>query len=310
MVHISFNPADLPEPLKTEWEALMIKARRATDEVIEAWEKWRSLGSPGNFVYKLEEDVWGSLKKWLVRNVFHDKCAYCETRLVRDVYHADHYRPKGRVRIRAEGQKKLQTCITRDEDDMEFEHPGYFWLAYHWLNLLPCCNYCNTALGKKDQFPVERNHLAVKRLRPEEIEKLQQKQIKSPRRDDVFFLQPEDLDLVEGPLLLNPYLDSPSEHIVFGDCGEITHRKGSKKGLPSILVYDLQAEKLRVARQTVQETALKDYLTELARGKNLRKEERIKAAKEMILHNYIEGGSAYSAAVLDYLRLYFPDHNL
>ena len=282
MIHISFNPADLREPLKTEWDALMVKAQLATDRVIEAWETWRSLGSPGNFDYKLEEDVWGALKKWLLTKVFHNKCAYCETRLVRDVYHADHYRPKGRVRIRVEGKKKLQPCTTRDEDGKEFEHPGYFWLAYHWANLLPCCNYCNTALGKKDQFPVERNHLAVQRLAAEEVLKLQQKQIKSPRRNDVFFLQPEDLNVFEGPLLLNPYLDKPGEHIVFGDCGQISNREGSNKGLQSILVYNLQADRLREARQAVQEAALKEYSVELTRGKGLKREERITAAKAVI----------------------------
>jgi|SRR5271166_727344 len=309
MIHISFDPADLREPLKTEWDALMVKAQQATDRVIQAWEEWRSLGSPGEFAYKLEEDVWGALKKWLVTNVFHDKCAYCETRLVRDVYHADHYRPKGRVSVRVKGQKKLRRCIARDEEGKEFDHPGYFWLAYHWANLLPCCNFCNTALGKKDQFPVERDHLAMKRLLPEEVQKLQRKEIKSPKRDNVFFLQPEDLNLLEGPLLLNPYFDRPAEHIVFGDCGIISNREGSEQGLQSISVYNLDAERLRVARQFVQEAALKDYSAEFVRGTGLKKEERIKAAKA-IIRDFIEGKSAYSAAVLDYLRLIYPDHNL
>jgi hypothetical protein len=309
MIHISFDPTNLREPLKTEWNALMADAQQATARIIEAWEDWRSLGSPGSFLYRLEEDIWGALKKWLIVNVFHEKCAYCETRLVRDVYHADHYRPKGRVSIRVEGRKKLQRIITIDEDGNEFEHPGYFWLAYHWANLLPCCNFCNTASGKKDQFPVERSHLAIKRLAPEEVQRLQRKQIKSPKRDNVFFLQPEDLNLLEGPLLLNPYLDQPTDHLVFGDCGVISNLEGSKKGDASVIVYDLKAEKLREARQRVQEAALKAYSAELARGNRLNKEERIKAAKAMI-REYIEGEGEYSAAVLDYLRLYYPDHRL
>lgn len=74
-------------------------------------------------------------------------------------------------------------------------------------------------------------------------------------------------------------------------------------------MYNLNAEKLREARQIVQEAALKDYSAELARGKGIKREERIEAAKSMI-REYMEGESAYSAAVLGYLRLFYPTHNL
>jgi hypothetical protein len=309
MIHISFNPANLREPLKTEWEALMIKAQQATDRVIEAWERWRSLGSPGNFDYELEEEVWGALKKWLLTNVFHNKCAYCETREVRSPYHAEHFRPKGRVRFRVEGEKRLQIGTAQDEEGKQSEHPGYFWLAYHWANLLPACNYCNSALGKNDQFPIKNTHISVKRLATTEVGKLRRQQIRSPKRDGVYYLQPEDLDELEQPLLLNPYIDDPAEHIVFGDCGIIAAREGSEKGKYSISVYNLDAEDLRIARQSAQLIAANAYWDEFKRGESKTIGERINMAKAAI-NSYLYGEKPYSAAVLDYLRIVFPTHHL
>ncbi|HEV7646228.1 MAG TPA: hypothetical protein VGO50_20000 [Pyrinomonadaceae bacterium] len=96
---------------------------------------------------------------------FYGKCAYCESRISADQPgDLDHFRPKGRVK----------------EDDM---HPGYYWLAYDYKNLLLSCADCNQpssqkttqTIGKWDRFP-------VKGFRA----------LKSPEEDD------------EEPYLLNP----------------------------------------------------------------------------------------------------------
>ncbi|GLS42688.1 HNH endonuclease [Methylobacterium brachythecii] len=56
--------------------------------------------------------------------LFHGKCAYCESRFdVTAPVDIEHFRPKGGV----EGQV----------------HPGYWWLAAEWTNLLPSCIDCN-----------------------------------------------------------------------------------------------------------------------------------------------------------------------
>jgi hypothetical protein len=57
--------------------------------------------------------------------LFHGKCAYCESpyRAV-DAQDIEHYRPKG-------GVQEYPT------------HPGYWWLAADWPNLLPSCPACN-----------------------------------------------------------------------------------------------------------------------------------------------------------------------
>ncbi len=57
--------------------------------------------------------------------LFHGKCAYCESRYnITGPVDVEHYRPKGKV----------------DEDEA---HPGYWWLAADWTNLLPSCLDCN-----------------------------------------------------------------------------------------------------------------------------------------------------------------------
>jgi uncharacterized protein (TIGR02646 family) len=57
--------------------------------------------------------------------MFHEKCAYCESayRAV-GARNVEHFRPKGKVR-----EAHL--------------HPGYWWLASEWTNLLPSCLLCN-----------------------------------------------------------------------------------------------------------------------------------------------------------------------
>jgi hypothetical protein len=309
MVHVHFNPANLDAPLDVEWKNWLAKSEAATRRAIKAWEDWRSRGSPGKFNYGLEDQVWGELKEWLLKNVFHNKCAYCETREIRSAYHAEHFRPKGRVRFRAVGEKGLRKGIAADEEGNQIEHPGYFWLAYHWQNLLPSCAYCNSALGKNDQFPVKRGHVAVKRLQREEVKKLHRQEIKSPVRNEVYYLQPEDLNELESPLLLNPYVDDPAHHLVFGECGIVAYREGSEKGEASIQIYNLDAEELRIARQGAQEAALRTYFDEFCRGEGRTLSERTNAAR-LVISNYMTGEKPYSAAVLDYLRLICPEHKL
>jgi hypothetical protein len=72
-------------------------------------------------------------------------------------------------------------------------------------------------------------------------------------------LQPEDLNELEEPLLLNPYIDDPSDHIVFGDCGVVAAREGSEKAKHPWKVYDLEAENLRIARQSAQDSVYKTF---------------------------------------------------
>jgi hypothetical protein len=312
MRHVSFDPEKLSGRQRQWWDAWQASAAAATDKVVQAWENWRASGSNEPFVVKFDQKLWTRLKEFLLKHVFEGKCAYCETVEARSSYHAEHFRPKGRVMVRVEGVKRRpmsKRARTLDEEGREIDHPGYFWLAYNWMNLLPSCNDCNTARGKRDYFPVEDTHVCVRRLTPQERGTLKQQRIESAARAGVFFLQPEDLDALEKRQLLHPYLDDPEEHLVFGEFGVVAARDGSVQGEQSIITYDLRSEKLRVARQAAQEAAVKDYMLELARGSGLGMADRIATARTAA-DGYIRGTRPYSAAVLAYLRSFFPQHGI
>lgn len=305
MIRVKFDPTKLNGQLKADWNAWEQKAWTATETAIAAWEDWRKNGSPGEFKFEFDESIWGELKAWLVKNVFHDKCAYCETREVRSPYHAEHFRPKGRVTIKT-GPRKQQVCTTTDENDKPIKHPGYFWLAYDWTNLLPSCNYCNTAQGKKNQFPVKNKHISVTRLAPGKFPKAE---IQSKQGNDVYYLKSQFLDVLEDPLLLHPYLDDPQDHLVFGEFGVVAPRNNSDKGRHSIEVYNLDSGPLTTERQIAQDNALRDYTIGITTGKKLSHQARINAGKASIA-GYIKGEEPYSAAVMANLRLLFPSHGL
>jgi len=91
-------------------------------------------GAPGfkSFAFKAykEWDV-----KEALRIIFCGKCAYCETEIgASSGKNVEHYRPKGGV----------------NGDPL---HPGYWWLAHNWENLLPACRGCNMALRQHTVAP-------------------------------------------------------------------------------------------------------------------------------------------------------------
>ena len=78
---------------------------------------------------------------------FHGKCVYCETPM-NDIFPGDveHYRPKGKVTDENYDLVYMQNddgSFVSDENGENKPHPGYFWLAYEWTNLMPSCTYCN-----------------------------------------------------------------------------------------------------------------------------------------------------------------------
>src|SRR5262249_49388002 len=104
--------------------------------------------------------------------------------------------------------------------------------------------------GKKDLFPVERSHIAVKKLTLAEIDSLAYKITQSINFPGIFFLEPSDLDRIEGRLLLHPYdKDRPEDHLYFKNDGEAAAWLGSKRGKESISTYDLnERSKVRARR--------------------------------------------------------------
>jgi len=146
--------------------------------------------------------LWADLKAWLLDNVFHGKCAYCEVAISGGFFgEGEHYRPKGKVAVLKSGKKTAVTVGAA-------VHPGYFWLVYEWKNLVPARQECNNR--KSDLFPTAQVHVGVP----------------SPSC--------EQLDLQEEPLLLHPYRDDPRKYLVFGINGVIAACgfRGLRPGFP------------------------------------------------------------------------------
>ena len=155
--------------------------------------------------------------QWTLQKLFYNKCAYCEYSLIRTDVDVDHHRPKGRV---------------HEVPD----HPGYYWLAYEWSNLLPACKQCNQlrrdltepgqsgrtpAKGKGDKFPLlNEAHRAY---------------------------SPRDNIKDEDPLLIDPTVDDPSEHMTFNPLGEVVPL--SDRGTTSIDVYNLNTKRMNDERK-------------------------------------------------------------
>src|SRR5690242_6626228 len=106
MIHVNFNPKDLPPDQKAQWDEWMKEAKAAQLDVIKQWETWRTVwakwkknrkGDRPEFSPNWDNDVWKQLRDWLLIHVFHNKCAYCEMEVVGFPGDAEHFRPKGRV---------------------------------------------------------------------------------------------------------------------------------------------------------------------------------------------------------------------
>ena len=194
---------------------------------------------PAHVVTDHYKDV--EIKKALEK-LFHNKCAYCEGQPTsQGPWDVEHYRPKGRVKENS-------------------NHPGYYWLAYTWDNLLPSCTFCNQrridqatwddpvagpAAGKLDQYP------------------LLDEQDRAMDPDS-------DLDK-EKPLLLNPCIDQDCEtffrydiqgHILPAESGNLRAEK-------TIKICHLERRRLRQDRAELMRKVIKAVeLHEMSLGLN------------------------------------------
>jgi hypothetical protein len=303
MIQIRFDPSKLAGQDRTDWDAWEATARKATQEVIAAYEAWRPTKDQKKFTHEWDETIWKWLKEFMVEKVFHKKCAYCEVKEVRAPYHAEHFRPKGMVRFKVLDDTVLQRAMTSADVGVAIEHPGYFWLAYHWRNLLPSCAFCNAHEGKKNQFPTAvSRYVLTQRLSAVQLKALREAPYESPNRKGHYYLLPEDLDALESPMLVNPFVEDPRKHICFGDCGIEAPVAASVKGRHSIAVYNLDAAELRTERQRAQEEGDARFMAGKMNRRNAKAQERNQAGIDAML-DYRTGTEAYSAAVLDYVSM-------
>lgn len=238
MIQIEFPPPGAPA-----WDAWRQTCRReqaALDRNTAA-----SL-SAGKARPKARPEIYAQLKEEVYlhpEGPFRGKCAYCESRLYSNQYgDLDHYRPKGAVKDVATGKP-----VRIELEGVEQNHPGYYWLAYDWQNLLPTCELCNRPslrrsggrrIGKHDFFPVE----GFRAVRPGE-------------------------EAREIALLLHPVLDEPSLHLGLDPTGVLFGR--TEKGRTTIELLGLNARNLPNERREAYERAellAQKLLVELGRN--------------------------------------------
>jgi uncharacterized protein (TIGR02646 family) len=217
MIKVPFDPAKLTGEQRIWWEAWSARAAKKMADYLSK----RAAGE----ACELDDSIWSDLKAWLLKHVFHEKCAYCEVHVTASGFgDAEHYRPKGNVTVSAGPTKRPVTLADGKP------HDGYYWLAYDWRNLLPACTRCNNA--KSDLFEVEGAHVA------------------DPSHDT------SGLNAAERPFLLYPYEDDPSKHLRFGKNGVVAAIDGSPRGKATIRILGLDRRELTEERWREQARAL------------------------------------------------------
>lgn len=145
-----------------------------------------------------------------LNKLFHEKCAYCETPLIGAPGDIEQYRPKGSV---------LEAP----------DHPGYWWLAGEWSNLLIACIDCNRQ--RRHSIGVD-GHTAMAG-----------KHNRFPLMDEAMRARGPADDLArEQPLILDPTVDDPRLHLVYSDRGELMSE--SERGNATISILGLNREHL------------------------------------------------------------------
>lgn len=245
------------EPKGVSWEGWKNKAALATRALHSRYKRREKI--------EIDVDLYKEQRLTLLK-VFRNKCGYCEVILTAADHLGDveHYRPKGRV--------------TDERGDLVFTdrartkpHPGYFWLAYRWDNLFPACIACNRPgsgpdgikSGKWDCFPVAK----FRALRPGDEKK-------------------------EAPLLLNPWLDNPNDHLTFDDDLAVLGSK-TERGRETIRILGLNRDGLvELRRQAIRSIKREFWESQQAyqRGDKVRYQDAV-----TIIRDCIFGNSQFSA---------------
>lgn len=311
MIRVTFDPEKLEGQRKTEWDAWLARATKARGKIIKEWEQKGKITSKS-----FDSEIWKDLKEWLLEYIFNGKCAYCETNIkeARQYGDAEHFRPKGGVSPEEVKETGFPDVQVVHPDGTTIHHPGYFWLAYDWKNLLPACSTCNRE-GKQNKFPVEENkNVLTIKLTSEDVSKLKAAPYASKKWEGVYYLQPDDLDAIEQPYLLHPYFgDDPRNHICFDDFGKVFEKIDKSTGKKSVLaeksisVYHLDDDSLTRARNKAQIAGESDF--KLAWDYHKRfghctlPVSKKKAWDDM--DDALKGKIEYSAAILDYIALIY-----
>ena len=237
---------DFPEPTSTEWQKWREECDIARDKLVSDVKN----GEKPKITDLYKDPRMQKIYK-TNQAPFYRKCAYCEC-AVRTNQPGDieHWRPKSQVTDASSKPVKIKT-----EDGATREHPGYYWLAYEWQNLLLACLACNRItvktfgqrIGKGSQFPVR--GFRAKKMGEESNER---------------------------PLLINPVMEDPAPHMEIDSYNGVMIAK-TDRGETCIDIFglnireDLLTERLDYMRDT--RWLIKLLLRQIKSGKPHEKEE-------------------------------------
>jgi len=263
-----------------EWKKWIQDCKEATNQLIAKAEKGEKLKINGN-LYKRD-----NIKKIHFASKeapFYGRCAYCETPIVDFQYiDVEHFRPKAGVKD-ADGReiylKDKQGNKILDIAGKEIPHPGYYWLAYDWHNLVPSCQICNRP--KSTKFPVIGNHA-----------------------------QAPGEELNETPLLINPIDEDPEKHLsVVADDGTMYALNDSDRGKMCIKIFDLNRDQLLSGRKKAKNHVnfLILEIDNLCKELNNPNQSKIETCEKLIkkydvLIKIWEGAEEYTLAFRCYLK--------
>lgn len=128
-------------PTTPEWAKWIADAKKGHGDLAK---DWKEKGS-----FEVKESLYKRMKGTFF-DLYYGKCAYCEAPLqVSGWDQLDHFRPKDAV---LEKDRKPASINPKGDP-----HPGYYWLAYEWTNLVPSCAICNGYKGAV--FPLVKGSL-------------------------------------------------------------------------------------------------------------------------------------------------------
>lgn len=131
--------------------------------------------------------------KAALEQLFYGKCAYCESYYSAQApVDVEHFRPKGAV----EGAP---------------DHPGYWWLAMAWSNLLPSCLDCNRR--RKQQTPEPKPSLGALYSGATMIANTGKKDV-FPVAGTRAIGETDDI-VLEEPYLIDPARENPDDHLEY-----------------------------------------------------------------------------------------------
>ena len=209
---------------------------------------------------------------------FYGKCAYCESEVSASQFgDIEHWRPKGKIT-----DEHDHIVFVTDPGGTKVPHPGYYWLAYDWRNLLYSCLRCNrpqTVLGKKigkaNRFPV--NGLRAK-LKGEESSEL--------------------------PLLLNPLYDDPSEHLEVARNGVMVEKSDRGKMCIEIFGLNLRQRLIEKRMSVIRCIDMNIRVLMLSNGSSAHVHNVLKGNFKERVRSIQAGSTLYSAAGRSALRLH------